>query len=209
MQEFIVDVMERFGYLGMSLLIAIENLFPPIPSEVILTFGGFMTTCTALSVVGVVFYATLGSVAGAMILYGVGRALPAERLERILDRKWCRALGFKKGDVLKTAAWFDGHGRRAVLLGRCVPIIRSLISIPAGMAKMDLYLFFLFTTAGSLVWNTVLVCLGAAAGASWEKIAGYAGAYSNLLKLALFAAAVVLGVRLALKKRRQAKQRGK
>ncbi|HWT75264.1 MAG TPA: DedA family protein [Mobilitalea sp.] len=170
MQDWIIDIMNNFGYLGISLLVAIENIFPPIPSEIILTFGGFMTTTTNLSVFGVIVAATIGSVIGAIVLYGVGCLLPAERIAKILDGKLGKLLGFKKDDVYKAYDWFSKKGKISVLLCRCVPIVRSLISIPAGMAKMQFGMFLLLTTIGSLVWNTVLVNLGAIAGASWEKI---------------------------------------
>jgi len=170
MQDWIMNVMEDFGYYGISLLIMLENIFPPIPSEIILTFGGFMTTYTTLHAWGVVVASTIGSLLGAMILFGIGRILSAERLGKIIDGKIGQILRFKKDDVFKACDWFNSKGKSTVLFCRCIPIVRSLISIPAGMANMRLSVFLLFTTIGSLVWNTVLVALGVAASASWEKI---------------------------------------
>ena len=149
MEQFIVGVMEDFGYPGMALLIAVENLFPPIPSEVILTFGGFLTTRTALDVWWVVAWATLGAVAGALALYGVGRALGGERMRALLAGPWGKRLGFDAEAAARAAAWFEKKGAKTVLLCRCVPILRSLISIPAGMARMNLVRFLLYTTAGT------------------------------------------------------------
>ena len=169
MQEWIIQTMEQFGYLGIFLLITIENLFPPIPSEIILTFGGFMTTYTSLHVWGVILSATIGSVLGAIILYGIGRLLSVDLLAKILDGKIGKILRFKKEDVFKACDWFNSKGKKTVLLCRCVPIVRSLISIPAGMAKMKFGIFLVLTTIGSFVWNIVLVYLGAAAGEAWEK----------------------------------------
>lgn len=172
MQDWIIDIMNHYGYLGIVFLIAIENVFPPIPSEVILTFGGFMTTPddSNLTVWGVIFAATLGAVIGAVILYGVGRLISAERMAKLLDGRIGKVLRLKKEDVFKACDWFNSKGKNSVLFGRCVPIIRSLISIPAGMTKMKFPIFLCLTAFGSFVWNVVLVHLGVAAGASWEKV---------------------------------------
>jgi membrane protein DedA with SNARE-associated domain len=188
MEEWIIEVLNQFGYLGIGLLIAIENIFPPIPSEVILTFGGFMTTTTDLTLWGVVIAATLGAVLGAVILYGVGRLLSAERLGALLDGKVGKLLHFKKEDVYKACDWFNKRGKLTVLFCRCVPIVRSLISIPAGMAKMKFDLFLLLTTAGTLVWNIVLVTLGVVAGESWESIVAGTDVYKQIAIVALLIA---------------------
>lgn len=185
MQSFVIHIMDRFGYPGIFFLILIENLFPPIPSEVILTFGGFMTTYTELTPVRVILSATFGSVLGAVILYYAGRLLSRQAFERILDGKLGKTLRFEKEDVKDAGKRFNKKGRTAVFLCRCVPIMRSLISIPAGMAHMNMISFLILTTAGSLVWNTVLITAGAAAGASWEKISHVTHSYSNLTVLLL------------------------
>lgn len=185
MQELVVTIMDRFGYLGIGFLITVENIFPPIPSEVILTFGGFMTTYTRLEVIGVVFASTVGAVLGAVLLYGVGLLLTPQKLETLFASRICKRLGFCREDMDATVEWFNAHGRQAVFFGRCVPIIRSLISIPAGMAQMNLALFLLYTVAGSVVWNTALVSLGALAGTSWGIISEYISAYSSLVSLVL------------------------
>jgi membrane protein DedA with SNARE-associated domain len=192
MQDWIIQIMNQFGYIGILLLIALENIFPPIPSEVILTFGGFMTTYTNLNVWGVIVSATAGSVLGAIVLYEVGSIFTPERLERLLDGRWGHLLHLNKEDVNKAFGWFDHRGKMTVLLCRCVPIVRSLISIPAGMAKMKMSMFLLLTTVGSLVWNTVLVYLGVAAGASWGIIIKYMDTYSILTLLVLTVIALIL-----------------
>ena len=130
MEHLIIDIMNEFGYLGITLLIILENIFPPIPSEVILTFGGFMTTHTSMSVIGVILFSTVGATVGALILYYIGYLLSEERLGYFLDGKIGRVLGFKKEEVNKAVEWFNKKGKLAVLLCRCVPIVRSLISIP-------------------------------------------------------------------------------
>lgn len=200
MQDFIIDTMNQFGYIGIFFLIAIENLFPPIPSEVILTFGGFMTTYTRMQVMGVVLTATLGSTIGAIILYKVGALLTPERLEKLLDLKLFQFLGFKKGDVFKTVHSFEEHGKMTILYGRCIPIIRSLISIPAGMAGISMGPFLFYTVLGSFVWNAVLVSLGAFMGASWDTINELLHTYSSAVSI-LFKAVLFLWVLNFLRKR--------
>ncbi|QHQ61736.1 DedA family protein [Anaerocolumna sedimenticola] len=200
MQDWIIDFMNQFGYLGITLLIALENIFPPIPSEVILTFGGFMTTYTDLQVFGVIIASTFGSLLGACVLYGVGNILSAERLGKILDGKIGQILHFNKEDVFKACDWFNSKGKNTVFICRCIPIVRSVISIPAGMAKMKFGLFFILTTAGSFIWNTVLVYLGVAASSSWEKIVAGTGLYTKITVIVLGVIAVVIAY-LYLKKR--------
>lgn len=185
MQNWILDIMNQYGYLGIMFLIAIENIFPPIPSEVILTFGGFMTTYTSLKVVGVIISATFGSLIGAILLYGVGSYLSPEHLGKLLDGRLGQILNLKKEDFMNACDWFNKRGKSTVLFCRCIPIIRSLISIPAGMAEMKISLFLLFTTIGSVIWNTALVCLGAVLGASWEKIIEKTGVFSQVVLLGI------------------------
>lgn len=179
MENWITSFMEQFGYFGIFLMIALENVFPPIPSEVILTFGGYMTTMTNLTVVGVIIAATLGSVIGAIILYGIGRLLDVERLEKIVDR-WGHILRVTKEDIHKADAWFDKYGYWTVFFCRMIPLIRSLISIPAGMSNMKFWVFLLFTTLGTLIWNVILVSIGAAVGENWGEIVHYMDIYSNI-----------------------------
>ena len=136
MQNIIIEIINKFGYFGIALLIALENIFPPIPSEVILTFGGFATTFTALKTWGVVLSATVGSLCGAVALYGIGRWLNPERMERWLNGRVGKALHLKRDDLQKADRWFRRKGKSTVLLCRFVPIVRSLISIPAGMSRM-------------------------------------------------------------------------
>ena len=181
MHIFIMDMMNSFGYIGIALLIMIENLFPPIPSEVILTFGGFMTTYTHLTVGGVVFFSPLGSTVGAIFLYYIGKLLSPEKLEQLIDGKLGKILHFKKSDVRKSIKKFQQKGNMTVFICRCIPILRSLISIPAGMSNMKMGNFLVLTIAGSALWNTILVSAGAAAGASWEKILEVMDTYSTVV----------------------------
>ncbi len=184
MQNWIIEVMNTYGYIGVLLLIALENIFPPIPSEVILTFSGFLTTTSDATVIGVIIFSTIGSLVGAMVLYGIGRLLDVNRLEKIVDR-WGHILRLTRKDIQKADAWFRRFGVWAVLIGRLVPLVRSLISIPAGMAHMNFGVFLFFTTIGSLIWNSVLVYLGATVGSNWSTIAGYMDTYSNVVVIIL------------------------
>ena len=179
MENWITQFMEQYGYLGVFLMIALENVFPPIPSEIILPFGGFMTTYTSMTVPGVVIASTAGSVVGAVILYGIGLLLDVERLEKIIDR-FGHILRITKEDIHKADAWFDKYGIWTVLFCRMVPLIRSLISIPAGMSNMKFWLFIVFTTVGTLIWNIILVSVGAALGDNWDRITEFMDVYSNI-----------------------------
>lgn len=189
MEEWIIAVMSDYGYAGIFLLIMVENIFPPIPSEVILTVGGFMTTTTDLTIAGVILASTAGSVLGAVILYGIGLLLDVERLEKIVD-KYGNWLKVKIEDVHRADAWFDRFGVWTVFFGRLIPLVRSLISIPAGMSNMKFWLFLLFTTLGTLLWNTVLVFVGAAVGENREGILEQLDIYSNIVYALIVLAAV-------------------
>ena len=180
MRELVLELMGEYGNLAVFLLILVENLFPPIPSEVILTFGGVMTVCTDMTPVGVILFSTAGSLAGAVILYSVGRFLPDEVFRKLLCGQIGHLLHFRLEDVDLAKGLFRERGRSAVFLCRLIPIVRSLISIPAGIARMPFVPFLVFTAAGSLLWNTVLVYAGRIAGDSWEKVSAAFGVYSDL-----------------------------
>lgn len=180
MRELVLELMGEYGNLAVFLLILVENLFPPIPSEVILTFGGVMTVCTDMTPVGVILFSTAGSLAGAVILYSVGRFLPDEVFRKLLCGQIGHLLHFRLEDVDLAKGWFRERGRSAVFLCRLIPIVRSLISIPAGIARMPFVPFLVFTAAGSILWNTVLVYAGRIAGDSWENVSAAFGVYSDL-----------------------------
>jgi membrane protein DedA with SNARE-associated domain len=203
MYNWIIHIMDQFGYLGIVLLIAIENIFPPIPSEVILTFGGFMTTYTRLTIPGVILSATAGSLIGAMVLYGLGHRLSPQSLQKLLDSAWARTLRFQKNDVDKAVGWFERHGKTTVFVCRFIPVMRSLISIPAGISRMAMPQFLLLTTLGTILWNTLLVSLGAFAGDAWRNIADYMDLYSTAAVTVMSAAVLTAGI-LFYKKRKAA-----
>lgn len=185
MQEMIIALMDQFGYFGILLLIAVENIFPPIPSEVILTFGGFMTTYTSLNVAGVIVFSTVGSLLGAIALYGVGRIFNKERLMKLVSGRIGKMLRLKAKDIESAESWFEKRGNGAVFFCRFVPIVRSLISIPAGMSEMKITPFLLYTTAGSFLWNTVLVVIGSIVGENWERVVAKMDTYSNITFIVL------------------------
>lgn len=177
--------MNSYGYLGIALLIAIENIFPPIPSEVILTFGGFLTTHTLLTVWGVILASTLGSYIGAIVLYLAGNLLSKDKLYKLVNGKIGKILHLKKENIDNSENWFLEKGKYSVLYCRFIPIIRSLISIPAGMTNMNFTLFSILTIIGSLIWNAVLVYLGALAGEAWQNISIYVGKFSKIILIIL------------------------
>lgn len=204
MENWIIEMMNQFGYFGITLLILIENLFPPIPSEVILTFGGFMTTYTNLNAMLVILFSTIGSLVGAFILYYIGRLLSPERISKILDGKLGKLLGFKKKDVDKACEWFNKKGKSTVFFCRCIPIVRSLISIPAGISNMKMTPFILMTAAGSLIWNTVLVYLGVIVGASWKNVSEGVNIFSNII-LVLLIILFIIAIFVIYKKKKKTK----
>ena len=191
MESAFFDLINQFGYFGVWFLIFFENVFPPIPSELILPLSGFFTTSTSLTLPGVIIAATVGSVTGAFILYGVGRLLSRERLMTVFGTRPMRLLGFKPDDIASAVDWFDRKGQVTVLICRCIPIVRSLISIPAGTAKMGVVRFSLYTLVGSAVWNTILCSLGAAAGSAWETVTAQAEWVSDIVKYVIIALVVV------------------
>lgn len=194
MQEWIINVLNQFGYFGIAALIAIENIFPPIPSEVILTFSGFMTTYTEMNEWMVVLSSTLGSLIGAVLLYEVGSLVSQERLAKLLQGKVGKVLRLKPGDVYRAGDWFQSRGYAAVLICRFIPIIRSLISIPAGMAKMKMIPFVVLTIIGSVIWNTVLIWLGSFAGTSWKSVLQILDSYALAMLVIGAVVCVVIGL---------------
>ncbi len=200
MQEIILSIMGKYGYIGVFLLIMIENIFPPIPSEVILLFGGFMTTYTKLNIFGMVVASTLGSLFGAIILYYIGKIFNKDRLKKIISGKLGKILRLKVSDIDNADNWFDNKGNKTVFFCRFIPLVRSLISIPAGMSEMSMFKFLLYTLFGSLIWNTVLIIVGSVVGENWTKIVNILDTYSHIVVLILFVV-VVVGVYFFYRKR--------
>jgi membrane protein DedA with SNARE-associated domain len=179
--EWITRLMEALGSPGAGLAVALENVFPPVPSEVILPLAGFTAGQGRISLVAAILWTTAGSVVGALVLYGLGAWLGLDRLRRIADK----VPFVSAADVDKADGWFDEHGTKAVFAGRMVPVVRSLISIPAGVSGMPILKFTLYTAAGSLVWNTALILAGYALGENYELVDRYLGWVSTVVLAAL------------------------
>lgn len=195
MTIWLTHFIENFGYLAIILLIAVENIFPPIPSEVILTLGGFLVSGTKLTLIGVILASTLGSIIGAIILFSISRNLTLPRFEKLLETKLFKLLGFKKGDAQKAINWFDKHGIGAIFYGRCIPVVRSLISIPAGIAQVGWTKFLVLTTLGSLVWNSVLVGLGHYMGKNWQLVVKIFDDYTLIIIALLLILFIYFGIK--------------
>ncbi|MGR6913157.1 DedA family protein [[Actinomadura] parvosata] len=194
MTEWLIDLMEALGAPGAGIAIALENLFPPLPSEVILPLAGFTASQGEMSLLAVLLWTTAGSVVGALALYWVGALLGRERTLALA----ARIPLVKVSDITKTEAWFLKHGRKTVFFGRMIPIFRSLISIPAGVERMPLITFTLLTTAGSLIWNTLFVLAGWVLGRNWSVVETYVGVGTNaVIAVVLLAIVIFIGVRVA------------
>jgi membrane protein DedA with SNARE-associated domain len=196
---WIAGIIDSLGAAGVGLLVALENLVPPIPSEIVLTMAGYLAGEGDLNVVLVVVAATAGSVAGALALYWLGRGLGEDRLRRWLDRVPL----VDADDLDKADRWFERHAGAAVLFGRMVPVVRSLISIPAGANELPVAKFLLFTTIGSGIWNTLFVGAGYALGSRWQEVDRYSHWFDYAI-LAFFVVSVTWWVVKKLRKRRAA-----
>jgi len=195
---WVQDVIERLGAVGVALLVILENVFPPIPSEIVLSFAGFVAQRGDGSVVVMVIAATIGAVVGALILYGIAAVIGPARLTAFIAR-FGRWFGVKPADLVRAEQWFDRHAVAAVLLGRCVPLIRSVVSVPAGFRRMSLVPFVLYTALGSAIWNTALIGAGAILGDQWEKVEPYV----ETLQYVVVAGIALFVVRFAVMKLRR------
>lgn len=192
MQETIINILNNFSYLGVFSLIMVENLFPPIPSELILLFGGFMTNYTKLTIFGMIIFSTLASLFGAIILYYIGKIFNKERLKKIISGKVGKVLRLKESDIDSSNKWFDTKGQKTVFFCRFIPLIRSLISIPAGMNEMPMIKFISYTLLGSLIWNSVLIIIGSIVGENWINILNVLDIYSKYIVILLGIALIVI-----------------
>jgi membrane protein DedA with SNARE-associated domain len=172
MFEWILSVMSAGGYLGVAMLMLIENVFPPIPSEVVMPLAGFLAADGRFSLPLVILVGTVGSVAGATLWYWVGLHVGEARLRRFAERHG-RWLTISPGDVDRAGEWFREHGAWAVFLGRMLPGLRTLISVPAGVARMPLGPFLAYTTAGSVIWIGGLALLGYALQSRYDRVADW------------------------------------
>lgn len=200
--DWAVETIDRFGSLGVALLIFLENVFPPIPSEVILPLAGVTAAGPNNSYVGMLIASIIGSVTGAWLLYGLGRLLGPKRL------RWAfiHLPLLNVDDYDKTVQWMDKHGHKGVFFGRMVPGVRSLISIPAGLYKMPFWMFTLLTTLGSAIWNTIFVTFGYTLGNNWTVIEPYTDVISKIVYVIIAIVIVWTLVKLIRREKRRKEQ---
>lgn len=195
--EWFQDAVKSGGYPALAGLILVENVFPPIPSELILPVAGFYVGTGELNYILAVFAATVGSVVGALILYGIAR-----RGGRPLLYRYSRVVRVKEAELDRADAWFDKHGPWIVLFGRLIPGVRSIVSVPAGLSEMPLWRFTALTTLGSAVWNSALIGAGWALGDNWDALEPYIGPISRVALVVVVGGIVVFFVRRWLISRR-------
>ena len=184
MFDFITSLLASTGSLGVAALMLFENVFPPIPSEVIMPFAGYLAAKGDLSFVSVVIAGTIGSVAGAFLWYWIGSAVSEARLRRLIARHG-RWLTISEQDLDRSLSWFRRNGGKAVFLGRIVPGVRTLVSVPAGMTGMPLLPFLLYTGSGSLLWTAALTISGYLLEAQFAKVEMWINPVTNVLLLCL------------------------
>ena len=194
--DWVISIMEALGAVGVGVAVFLENVFPPIPSEVVLPLAGFTTTQGDLNVWAALMWSVIGSVSGAFLLYGLGRSIGAARLRQVADWMWL----VDATDVDKSLSWFEKYGKYSVFFGRLVPGVRSLISIPAGVDKMNPVLFGVLTAVGSTIWNAVLIWAGVWLGAEWETGSMWFERYSTIIYVGI--ALIVAYVLFVLVRRR-------
>jgi membrane protein DedA with SNARE-associated domain len=169
---------------GVGFLVVLESVLPPIPAEVILPLAGFVAGEGEASLPGMILAATVGSVVGAWLLYGVSAWIGPDRLHQFIVRHG-RWFGVKERDLVRAEDWFDRRSGTAVLIGRCVPLIRSVVSIPAGFRRMPILRFTAFTALGSLLWNTALIGAGAILGDRWKQVGDVVGLLQGVVIVAI------------------------
>lgn len=194
MKEWIVEIMTSLGYLGIGLLMFLENLFPPIPSELIMPLAGFTAAQGKMELGPAIAAGVLGTVLGAFPWYYLGKMVSEERIKGWADRygKW---LGISGGDIDKANRWFDRHGKKAVFFCRLVPGVRTLISLPAGINAMPMLPFLLFSTIGTLLWVTFLTAAGYFLGNNYELVDVYLAPVSKIVAVTLVIALVIWIIR--------------
>ena len=169
LEEWVLSIMEKLGYLGIAFLMFLDNIFPPIPSEIIMPSAGYTASKGDLTLVGVIIAGSAGSLIAAMILYWIGRKIPEQHLFTFI-KHYGKFLRIRVTDLEKALGWFNQHGHKIVFFGRMIPAVRSLISIPAGMSKMPFGKFMTYSALGTIIWTTFLACLGFYLGENQEMM---------------------------------------
>lgn len=159
LEQWVLSIMEKLGYLGIAFLMFLDNIFPPIPSEIIMPSAGYTASKGELTLIGVIIAGSAGSILAAILLYWIGRKVPQQRLFNFVER-YGKYLRIQVADLEKALMWFNKHGHRIVFFGRMIPAVRSLISIPAGMSRMPFTKFMFYSTAGTVIWTSFLAYLG-------------------------------------------------
>lgn len=195
-----VDLMDTLGGPGAALLVGIDNVFPPVPSELVLPLAGFAASQGSMSLFMALFWTTLGSVAGALLTYGLGAWLGRDRVRAMIIRTPL----MKESDFDRTERWFLKHGTKAVFFGRMVPLFRSLISLPAGVERMPMWQFLSLTALGSLIWNSGFVVAGYLLGANWQVVDDYAGIFQKVV-IGVIAVAIAVFVAVRVRDRRRSR----
>ena len=178
MFETITGFIERAGYVGIAALMFLENLFPPIPSELVMPAAGYQAANGRLALPGVVVAGVLGSLAGALFWYWIGRRVGDDRLKAWAGRHG-RWLAMTPSEIDRADRWFDRHCGKAVLLGRLVPAVRTLISVPAGIFGMGIRRFLMFSALGSAIWTTALALAGHGLGQNYKSVSGWLDPVTN------------------------------
>ncbi|OLP58637.1 alkaline phosphatase [Xaviernesmea oryzae] len=184
MEDFVHMMMQRFGAFGIALLMFLENVFPPIPSELIMPLAGYRATQGDMSIVTVILAGSIGSLAGILPWYFAGRVLGEKRVKAFAARHG-RWLTLTPDDVSAAERWFREKGMTAVLFGRLVPTVRTLISVPAGIARMSFLPFLLFSALGTVAWTSLLALSGFALGQAYEAVEAYVDPVSTGILVAM------------------------
>jgi membrane protein DedA with SNARE-associated domain len=190
---WVVDVIDRLGPLGIGALIALENIVPPIPSEVILPFAGFSANRGDLNVLAAWIAATIGSLVGAYVLYGVGALIGYDRIRVLADKRWFILFG--PSDLDRGERFFNRYGSWIIFFGRFIPLVRSIVSVPAGVERMPLLRFTVLTALGSGIWNAIFIAAGYELGDRWDEVEGWIQPASYVVVGLLLVALVWLAIR--------------
>jgi membrane protein DedA with SNARE-associated domain len=202
MFDFITNLIDTMGAFGVGIVMFLENVFPPIPSELVMPLAGFNAAQGSVSLLAVIVWGTIGTVLGAWLWYEVGRRLGRARLQRFIG-KYGIWLTLSQDDVQNAIEWFDRHDKGATFFGRMIPGVRTMISVPAGLAEMSLPRFMLYTTAGSALWNLALIAAGYLLQSQYDRVVDYLNPVTNLI-LAAIAVTYLYRVARQLMQRRKA-----
>lgn len=185
--RFSLNLISTLGYTGIVVVMILENLFPPIPSEVLMPFAGFLVSQGRFNLTLTIAMGVLGSILGAIILYYMGYVLGEEKVKKFIIR-WGKFAFISATDLQNGEDWFNKHGEKSVFFARVVPIVRSIISVPAGFIKMSMIKFLVLTTIGTSVWTTFLTCLGVILGENWSVVGPIFKKFDYIVILIIFAA---------------------